>query len=157
MPYISQVAAKKLKELKIFGNDYPTPDGTGIRDYIHVVDLALGHIKALEKVLNSTGIDIYNLGTGKGYSVLEMVKTFSEVSGREIPYTFTERRPGDVAECYANPSKAKKELGWVAKRDIFDMCKDTWRWQQNSINELRKNNEGRPQYKFLMKTEGLFE
>lgn len=132
MPYISQVAVGKLKELKIFGNDYPTPDGTGVRDYIHVVDLAKGHLKALKKVSLSAGIDVYNLGTGIGYSVLEVVDAFAKASGRKVPYKIVERRPGDVAICYADPSKAKRELGWVAKRGLDEMCEDTWRWQRNN-------------------------
>ncbi len=132
MPYISQVAVGKLKELKIFGNDYPTPDGTGVRDYIHVVDLAKGHLKALKKVLLSTDIDVYNLGTGIGYSVLEVVDAFEKASGRKVPYKIVERRSGDVAICYADPSKAKRELGWVAKRGLNEMCIDTWRWQRNN-------------------------
>jgi UDP-glucose 4-epimerase len=134
MPYITQVAIGKLKELRIFGNDYPTPDGTGVRDYIHVMDLALGHLKAIEKVMSTTGVEAYNLGTGKGYSVLEMVHAFEKVSGRKIPYTIVGRRPGDVAVCYADPSKAKRELGWVGTRGIEEMCADAWRWQLNNPN-----------------------
>jgi UDP-glucose 4-epimerase len=130
MPYISQVAVGKLEELNVFGNQYPTNDGTGVRDYIHVVDLAEGHIKALEKVSTSTGIEAYNLGTGKGYSVLEMVDAFEQASGKKILYKIVEARPGDVAVCYANPLKAKQELEWAALRDIKDMCKDAWRWQE---------------------------
>jgi UDP-glucose 4-epimerase len=131
-PYITQVALGKLKELKVFGNDYPTTDGTGVRDYIHVVDLAFGHVKAIEKVMSSTGVEAYNLGTGKGYSVLEMVRAFEKVSGRKIPYSIVDRRLGDVAVCYADPSKAMKELGWSAKRGIEEMCADAWRWQLNN-------------------------
>jgi UDP-glucose 4-epimerase len=132
VPYITQVAIGKLKSLRVFGNDYPTPDGTGIRDYIHVVDLARGHIKAIDKVLSTTGVEAYNLGTGRGYSVLEMVNAFRNVSGRNIPYTIVERRPGDVAVCYANPSKAKKELNWTAEKGLEEMCTDAWRWQINN-------------------------
>lgn len=134
LPYISQVAVGKLKILKVFGKDYPTKDGTGVRDYIHVVDLALGHIKALVKVLESRGVDAYNLGTGKGYSVLEMVKAYEKVSGKNINYQIIERRPGDIGICYANPAKAKSELGWIATRGIDEMCKDSWRWQSNNPN-----------------------
>ncbi|MGG0704185.1 UDP-glucose 4-epimerase GalE [Bacillus paramobilis] len=134
MPYVTQVAVGKLKELNIFGNDYPTKDGTGVRDYIHVVDLAKGHVKALEKVLETKGIEAYNLGTGKGYSVLEMVKAFEKVSGKEIPYKVIGRRPGDVAICFADVSKAKRELGWEAEYGLEEMCIDSWRWQVNNKN-----------------------
>ncbi|HDR7913231.1 TPA: UDP-glucose 4-epimerase GalE [Bacillus wiedmannii] len=134
MPYVTQVAIGKLKELNIFGNDYPTKDGTGVRDYIHVVDLAKGHVKALEKVLETKGIEAYNLGTGKGYSVLEMIKAFEEVSGKKIPYKVIGRRPGDVAVCFADVSKAKRELGWEAEYGLEEMCVDSWRWQVNNKN-----------------------
>ncbi|MBM6648611.1 UDP-glucose 4-epimerase GalE [Bacillus sp. RIT 809] len=134
MPYVTQVAVGKLKELNIFGNDYPTRDGTGVRDYIHVVDLAKGHVKALEKVLETTGIDAYNLGTGKGYSVLEMVNAFEKVSGKKIPYKIIGRRPGDVAICFADVSKAKRELGWEAEYGLEEMCIDSWRWQVDNKN-----------------------
>ncbi|MBG9838172.1 MULTISPECIES: UDP-glucose 4-epimerase GalE [Bacillus cereus group] len=134
MPYVMQVAVGKLKELNIFGNDYPTKDGTGVRDYIHVVDLAKGHVKALEKVLKTKGIEAYNLGTGKGYSVLEMVKAFEKVSGKKIPYKVIGRRPGDVAICFADVSKAKRELGWEAEYGLEEMCVDSWRWQVNNKN-----------------------
>ncbi|HDR6313717.1 UDP-glucose 4-epimerase GalE [Bacillus cereus] len=134
MPYVTQVAVGKLKELNIFGNDYPTKDGTGVRDYIHVVDLAKGHVKALEKVLETKGIEAYNLGTGKGYSVLEMVKAFEKVSGKKIPYKVIGRRPGDVAVCFADVSKAKRELGWEAEHGLEEMCVDSWRWQVNNKN-----------------------
>jgi UDP-glucose 4-epimerase len=140
MPYVSQVAAGKLKELKVFGNDYPTPDGTGIRDYIHVVDLAEGHIKALKKVNSEAGIEAYNLGTGTGYSVLEMVAAFEKVSNVSIPYRFTDRRPGDIASCYADPSKAMNELGWTATRGLVEMCADSWRWQKNNLNGYHTKN-----------------
>ncbi|MGG0593571.1 UDP-glucose 4-epimerase GalE [Priestia megaterium] len=134
MPYISQVAVGKLQSLNVFGSDYSTKDGTGVRDYIHVVDLAKGHLKALEKVQFSKGVDAYNLGTGKGYSVLEMVKAFEIASGKKVSYTITNRRPGDAAICFADASKAKIELGWVAAKGISEMCEDTWRWQKNNPN-----------------------
>ncbi|ADI28211.1 UDP-glucose 4-epimerase GalE [Geobacillus sp. C56-T3] len=134
MPYITQVAVGKLKELRVFGNDYPTIDGTGVRDYIHVVDLAIGHVKALEKVLAATGVEAYNLGTGRGYSVLEVVSAFERATGVNIPYKIVDRRPGDVAVCYADPTKAKRELGWIAARGIEDMCRDAWRWQSQNPN-----------------------
>ncbi|MCQ6275283.1 UDP-glucose 4-epimerase GalE [Bacillus sp. V3B] len=134
MPYITQVAVGKLKELSVFGNTYPTEDGTGVRDYIHVVDLAKGHLKALEKVLNNHGIEAYNLGTGKGYSVLEMISAFEKASGRSVPYRIVEPRPGDIPVCYADPMKAKQELGWVAEKGINEMCEDAWLWQSNNPN-----------------------
>ena len=130
MPYISQVAAGSLKELSIFGDDYPTKDGTGVRDYIHVVDLAIAHVKTLEKLSNTSKVLIYNLGTGKGYSVLEMVDAFRKASGKYIPYKTTSRRAGDIASCYADATLAKNELDWVAKRDLAKMCEDVWRWQE---------------------------
>jgi UDP-glucose 4-epimerase len=129
VPYVAQVAVGKLKELSIFGNDYPTPDGTGVRDYIHVQDLASGHLAALEKLRSNPGVVTYNLGTGRGYSVLEMVAAFERASQRKIPFKFVARRPGDVAACYANPAKAARELGWQATRGIDEMCESTWRWQ----------------------------
>jgi len=129
MPFISQVAVGKLPMLSVFGNDYPTRDGTGVRDYIHVMDLARGHIHALKKLEQRPGIVTYNLGTGQGYSVLEMVRAFEKASGRKIPYRIAERRPGDIASCYADPSKAESELGWKAQRGIDDMCRDSWKWQ----------------------------
>lgn len=134
MPYITQVAVGKRKELSVFGDDYETHDGTGVRDYIHVVDLARGHLRALEKIMESTGVNAYNLGTGVGYSVLDVVKAFERATGVKIPYVITKRRPGDVAECYADPTKALKELGWKAERDIEDMCRDAWRWQESNPN-----------------------
>ena len=134
MPYVSQVAVGKLKELSVFGNDYNTPDGTGVRDYIHVVDLANGHLKALHKLDTNCGLVTYNLGTGNGYSVLDMVKAFSEASGREVAYKIVDRRPGDVAMCYADPKKANEELGWKAKYGIKEMCEDAWRWQSKNPN-----------------------
>ncbi|WP_026679366.1 UDP-glucose 4-epimerase GalE [Fictibacillus gelatini] len=133
-PYITQVAVGKLAKLNVFGNDYPTPDGTGVRDYIHVVDLALGHLKALDHILTTTGVDAYNLGTGRGYSVLEVVHTFEKVSGKNIPYEMVERRPGDIAVSYADPMKAREKLGWVAERDLEEMLRDAWRWQSQNLN-----------------------
>lgn len=132
MPYISQVAVGKLEQLSIFGDDYPTKDGTGVRDYIHVVDLAIGHLKALEKLEEDPGLLTYNLGTGEGYSVLEVVKAFEKATGQEIPYQITGRRAGDIAECYADPSKARRELGWQAERNLEDMCRDVWKWQSQN-------------------------
>lgn len=134
MPYVAQVAVGKRPQLSVFGNDYLTPDGTGVRDYIHVVDLALGHIKAIEKLKSNPGVVVYNLGTGKGYSVLEMVKAFEKASGRKVPYEIVARRPGDIAACYADPDKAKRELGWVAGKGIDEMCRDAWRWQSGNPN-----------------------
>ena len=134
MPYITQVAIGKLPELGIFGDDYDTPDGTGVRDYIHVVDLAEGHVKALAKIKEKAGLKIYNLGTGQGYSVLDIVHNFEEASGVKIKYSIKERRPGDIAQCYADASLAKKELGWEAKYGIKEMCEDSWRWQKNNPN-----------------------
>ena len=134
MPYITQVAIGKLPQLSVFGDDYDTPDGTGVRDYIHVVDLALGHIKAVEKALNSNEINAYNLGTGTGYSVLDIVKAFEEASGQEVKYKIVDRRPGDLATCYSDPSKALNELGWKAERNLDKMCEDSWRWQKNNPN-----------------------
>lgn len=136
MPYITQVATKKLPLLNVFGNDYPTKDGTGVRDYIHVVDLARGHVKAIEFSFKNRGVEVFNLGTGKGYSVLDIVKAFEEANGVEVPYAIVERRPGDVAECYADASKAKELLNWRAEKDLVQMCKDSWRWQQNCNNKL---------------------
>lgn len=132
MPYITQVAVGKLDHLNVFGDDYDTHDGTGVRDYIHVVDLALGHIKAVEKVASSNGVNIYNLGTGVGYSVLDVVKAFEKASGVKVKYEIVPRRPGDLATVYSDPSKAKEELGWVAERGIDKMCEDSWRWQKNN-------------------------
>ncbi len=134
MPYISQVAIGKLAQLSVFGDDYDTHDGTGVRDYIHVVDLALGHIKAVEKVLSTKEVNVYNLGTGTGYSVLDMVKAFQNASGRAVNYKIAPRREGDLATCYSDPSKAFKELGWKAERGLEEMCEDTWRWQKNNPN-----------------------
>lgn len=135
MPYITQVAIGKLECLNVCGNDYPTPDGTGVRDYIHVVDLALGHIKALDRLLKVKGCEVYNLGTGKGYSVLDVVKAFEKASGIKINYRIAPRRAGDVACCYADATKAKEVLGWQAQYDIDDMCADSWRWQSQNPND----------------------
>ena len=134
MPYIAQVAIGRLPELQVFGDDYPTRDGTGVRDYIHVVDLAIGHLKALDKLASNPGLVTYNLGTGQGYSVLEIVAAFERAAGTKIPYRVVGRRPGDIASCYADPSKAKRELGWTAERDMDQMCADAWRWQSLNPN-----------------------
>ncbi len=134
MPYITQVAVGKLEKLHVFGNDFDTPDGTGVRDYIHVVDLAKGHVKALEAIERGCGVEIYNLGTGTGYSVLEVVKAFEDASGVKIPYVIDARRSGDIAACYSDPAKAFKELGWKAEHGIADMCRDAWNWQKNNPN-----------------------
>jgi len=132
MPYLTQVAVGNLDIVNVFGGDYPTEDGTGVRDYIHVVDLARGHVKALQKVVGTKGIEAYNLGTGRGYSVLELIDTFERVSGRSVPYQVVSRRPGDVAISYADPQKAWAELGWKAEKNLEDMCADAWRWQSNN-------------------------
>ena len=137
VPYIAQVAVGKLQCLGVFGNDYPTHDGTGVRDYIHVVDLAVGHVKALKKIKEKAGVCIYNLGTGKGYSVLDVVKAYEKACGRQIKYEIKPRRPGDIATCYADASKAKKELGWEAERGIEEMCADSWRWQSANPDGYR--------------------
>ncbi|KIY21671.1 UDP-glucose 4-epimerase GalE [Mesobacillus subterraneus] len=139
MPFITQVAVGKLPELQVFGNDYPTTDGTGVRDYIHVVDLARGHVKALEKVAASTGVESFNLGTGKGYSVLEMVTAFEKESGIPIPYKMVEPRAGDAAICFADPTKAQKELNWSAEKNLREMCEDSWRWQSKNPNGYEQN------------------
>ena len=133
MPYITQVAVGKLEKLHVFGNDYDTPDGTGVRDYIHVMDLARGHAAAL-KALETGGVEVFNLGTGRGYSVLEVVAAFEAASGVKIPYVLDPRRPGDIAACWADPGKAERVLGWRAERDIADMCRDSWNWQKNNPN-----------------------
>lgn len=132
MPYLTQVAVGKREKLFVFGDDYATHDGTGVRDYLHVVDLAKGHLRALEKVQVMTGVEAYNLGTGVGYSVLDVLYSFMEVTGQEIPYIITERRPGDIAQCYADPTKALQELGWKAEKNLIEMCRDSWRWQKNN-------------------------
>lgn len=132
LPYISQVAVGRLTALAVFGDDYSTPDGTGVRDYIHVVDLALGHLKALTRIENHAGVSIYNLGTGKGFSVLEMVKAFEQASGKSVPFNISPRRAGDIAECWSDASKANQELGWSAERDLKQMMVDSWRWQSQN-------------------------
>ncbi|WMC11519.1 UDP-glucose 4-epimerase GalE [Oceanimonas pelagia] len=141
LPYITQVAVGRLKQLAVFGNDYPTPDGTGVRDYIHVVDLALGHLKALERIAKQDGVSIYNLGTGQGYSVLQMVKAFEQASSRSVPYAIAPRRPGDIAECWSDPSKALRELGWQAERGLEQMMTDAWRWQSQNPCGYRTGEE----------------
>lgn len=138
LPYISQVAVGRLPHLNVFGSDYPTPDGTGIRDYIHVVDLAAGHLKALEKIRSGNGVESYNLGTGRGYSVLETVEAFEEATGKIIPYTIADRRPGDAAVCFADTAKAEIQLDWKAERGIVEMCQDAWRWQENNPQGYEK-------------------
>ena len=130
VPYIAKVASGRLPKLFVFGRDYPTPDGTGVRDYIHVVDLSVGHLRALARLETNPGLVVYNLGTGRGYSVLEVVRAFAEAAGREIPYEIEGRRPGDVAACYADPAKARAELSWAAEKGLTEMCADTWRWQR---------------------------
>ena len=137
VPYIAQVAVGKRECLGVFGNDYPTHDGTGVRDYIHVVDLAIGHVKALKKIEEKAGVCIYNLGTGKGYSVLDVVKAYEKACGKPIKYEIKDRRPGDIATCYADATKAKEELGWVAERGIEEMCEDSWRWQSMNPDGYR--------------------
>ena len=132
MPYITQVAIGRREKLSVYGNDYDTPDGTGVRDYIHVVDLAKGHVAAVEYVTGHTGCEVFNLGTGTGYSVLDMVHTFSEVNGMAVPYVITDRRPGDIATCYADPGKSARILGWKAKKTLSDMCRDSWNWQSKN-------------------------
>ena len=132
LPFISQVAVGKLEKLSIYGNDYDTVDGTGVRDYIHVVDLALGHLKALDLANKQKSVSTFNLGTGHGYSVLQVVAAFEKASGQKVPYEFRPRRPGDIAECFANPQKAKLELGWESTRELAEMCEDSWRWQKNN-------------------------
>ena len=134
MPYISQVAVGKLEKLGVFGDDYDTPDGTGVRDYIHVVDLAKGHVKAINYIFSNPGLDVINLGTGVGYSVLDMVKAFGKACGKEIPYEIKPRRAGDIAMCYADPAKAARVLGWKAEKGLDEMCADTWRWQSQNPN-----------------------
>ncbi len=132
MPYIAKVAIGELDHINVFGNDYDTPDGTGVRDYIHVVDLAIGHVKALDKAENSFGVLTYNLGTGNGFSVLELIDSYSKACGKELKRVITPRRSGDLASCYADPSKAEKELNWKASRTIDDMCRDSWNFIQTS-------------------------
>ena len=134
LPYVAQVAIGKLPEINVFGNDYDTPDGTGVRDYIHVVDLARGHVKAIERFAKKDGVFVCNLGTGHGYSVLDVIHAFEKACGKELPYVIRERRPGDIATCYSSPAKAEKELGWTAEFDLEDMCRDSWNWQQKNPN-----------------------
>ena len=138
MPYITQVAVGKLEKLGVFGNDYDTPDGTGVRDYIHVTDLAKGHVKAVAKITENCGLRIYNLGTGIGYSVLDVVHNFEKATGMKVPYEIKPRRAGDIASCYCDPSKALEELGWKAENSILEMCADSWRWQSNNPNGYEK-------------------
>lgn len=138
MPFITQVAIGKLSELQVFGDDYSTVDGTGVRDYIHVVDLAKGHLAALDKIMETNGVKVYNLGTGRGYSVLEIVKAFENAAGVKIPFKVVERRPGDVASCYAEVTRANKELGWIAEKGIEEMCQDSWRWQKKNPHGFKE-------------------
>jgi UDP-glucose 4-epimerase len=140
LPYIAHVAVGKLPELVVFGNDYATPDGTGVRDYIHVVDLAEGHLRALEALQSSTGAHVWNLGTGQGYSVLEMVRAFEAASGKLVPYRIAPRRAGDIATCYADPAKAERELGWKARRSLDEMMRNAWRWQQQNPNGYQNDD-----------------
>ena len=132
LPYVAQVASGKLEKVHVFGNDYDTPDGTGVRDYIHVVDLAKGHVKAIEGMEKLEGVNVFNLGTGIGYSVLDIVRAFSAACGKDLPYVIDPRRPGDIATCYSDPSKARDVLGWVAEKNLEDMCRDAWRWQSQN-------------------------
>ena len=141
LPYVAQVAIGKLECVGVFGNDYDTPDGTGVRDYIHVVDLAKGHVKAINKLMEHPGVKIYNLGTGKGYSVLDVIKAFGKACGKEIPYQIKARRPGDIATCYSDASLAKKELGWEAQYGIEEMCADSWRWQTMNPDGYNTENQ----------------
>ena len=134
VPYIAQVAVGKLEKLGVFGDDYDTPDGTGVRDYIHVVDLAKGHVKAMKKLAPGSGVSIYNLGTGNGYSVFDVLHAYEKACGKTLPYEIKERRAGDIATCYCDASKAKEELGWIAEKGIEEMCADSWRWQSNNPN-----------------------
>lgn len=136
LPYVAAVADGRLDHLNVFGDDYPTSDGTGVRDYIHVVDLAKGHLSAVEYASKHVGTEIFNLGTGNGYSVLEIVETFEQVNQVKVPYVITKRRPGDIAECYANTDKAANLLGWKAEKNLEDMCRDTWRWQRADYYEI---------------------
>ena len=137
LPYVAQVAIGKLPEVGVFGNDYDTPDGTGVRDYIHVVDLARGHVKAMARLAPGSGVSVYNLGTGNGYSVLDVIRAFGKACGHEIPYSIKPRRPGDIATCYSSPEKAEKELGWKAQYGLDDMCRDSWNWQSRNPDGYR--------------------
>jgi len=139
LPYVAKVAVGELEKIHVFGNDYKTHDGTGVRDYIHVVDLAIGHIKAIEKLNENPGLVTYNLGTGVGYSVLDIIHAFEKACGKELPFVIDPRRPGDTDECYSDPTKAKEELGWVATRGLEEMCEDSWRWQSQNPNGYRNN------------------
>ncbi|MFO7821096.1 MAG: UDP-glucose 4-epimerase GalE [Lentisphaeria bacterium] len=139
LPFVAQVAVGRREKLSVFGGDYPTVDGTGVRDYIHVVDLAVGHLRALEKLESNIGFDVYNLGTGKGYSVLQVVKAFEKACGQPIPYEIKDRRTGDIAECWADPSKSEAELNWKAERDLDKMCEDAWRWQSKNPSGYSEN------------------
>lgn len=141
MPYITQVAMGKLKQLSVFGNDYDTPDGTCVRDYIHVVDLAKGHVMALKAIEEKWGVEVFNLGTGQGYSVLDLVKFFEKTNGIKVPYVIGKRRSGDIATCYSDPTKAYKKLGWKAEYDIIDMCRDAWNWQKKNPNGYEESTE----------------
>jgi UDP-glucose 4-epimerase len=132
LPYVAQVASGKLEKVHVFGNDYDTPDGTGIRDYIHVVDLAKGHVKAIEGMEKLDGVNVFNLGTGHGYSVLDIIKAFSKACGKDLPYVIDPRRPGDIAVCYSDPAKARDVLGWTAGKNLEDMCRDGWNWQSKN-------------------------
>ena len=134
LPYVAQVASGKLEKVHVFGNDYDTPDGTGVRDYIHVVDLAKGHVAAIAGMQKLDGVQIFNLGTGIGYSVMDIIKAFDKACGKELPYVIDPRRPGDVAQCYSDPSRAAAVLGWKAEKTLEDMCADAWRWQSNNPN-----------------------
>ncbi len=134
LPYVAQVASGKLEKVHVFGNDYPTPDGTGVRDYIHVVDLAKGHVSAIRGFEKLNGVNVFNLGTGKGYSVLEIIQAFSKACGRDLPYVIDPRRPGDISTCYSDPAKAYEVLGWRAEKNMEDMCRDAWRWQSMNPN-----------------------
>ena len=141
VPYIARVAVGKLKEIHVFGNDYPTPDGTGVRDYIHVVDLARGHVAAIKKLEENPGLFVCNLGTGRGYSVLDVIHAYEKACGKELPYVIDPRRPGDIATCYADPTKALEELGWKAEYDIEEMCADSWNWQSQNPNGYHSEEE----------------
>jgi UDP-glucose 4-epimerase len=137
VPYIAQVAIGKLEQLSVFGNDYDTPDGTGVRDYIHVVDLARGHVNAIRKLADKEGVSVYNLGTGHGYSVLQVVEAFGKACGHAVPYVIKPRRAGDISTCYCDPAKAERELGWKAQYGIEEMCRDSWNWQSKNPNGYR--------------------
>ena len=139
MPFVTQVAVGRREKLNVFGNDYDTHDGTGVRDYIHVVDLAKGHVAAVKYAAENSGCEVFNLGTGCGYSVLDMVKSFEKVNGVAVPYVIADRRPGDIATCYADPAKSREVLGWQAQKNLEDMCRDSWNWQKNNPNGYGDN------------------